>query len=339
MLRFRTAAVPEVVAGRRDAAGPMAKARRALRAVAFTVLLLVVALAGVGLAHRPNTVIPAGVAGTHAMVGGSPIRVVQKGSGRDVLLIHGSPGSVEDWTPLLDELAGSLRVTAYDRPGHGYSGDLGRYSHEDNADVALALIDSLGLRHVVVVGHSYGGTTALAMAVRTPATVDAVVVLDSATYTPSRKVDVALRIVGLPVLGMGVATVMGPLLAPRRIREGLLAEFAGTPPSEAFIDLRTTLWSTPKVTHAIAVETRDAAENLRRLSPRYSGIRRPVFIVAQADDEFRRTTAERLHQDVPGSTLELLHGTGHFVHLERTEAVVRVVRRAAGSEGASGAAR
>ena len=303
---------------------------RALRGVAILLALLVVAATATGLAYRPNTEIPAGAAGTHVVVGGVPIRVLQQGSGRDVLLIHGSPGSLEDWTPITEALAGSLRVTAFDRPGHGYSGDTGRYSYEDNADMALALVDTLRLEHVVVVGHSYGGTTALAMAVRSPPTVDAVVVLDSAVYTPSREADLALRVVGSPIVGMGVASMTGPFVAPARIRAGLVGEFRGGPPSEEFIALRTRIWSTPKVTHAIAVETLGAVENLRALIPKYPSVRRPVFIVAQAESAFRRTTAERLHGDIAGSTLELLPGTGHFVQFEKTADVVRTIRRAAG---------
>ena len=129
-------------------------ATRLLRALAAVLALVLTAAAIAGLAHRPNTEIPEGAQGRHVMVNGVPIRVLQQGSGRDVMLIHGSPGSLEDWKPVMDALPDSLRVTAYDRPGHGYSGDDGRYSYEDNADVALAVIDTLKLEHVVVVGHS-----------------------------------------------------------------------------------------------------------------------------------------------------------------------------------------
>ena len=304
-------------------------AGRLVRAFAVVLVLLVVGVGIAGIAYRPNTEIPAGTPGRHVTVNGVPIRVVQQGSGRDVLLIHGSPGSLEDWQPVVDAIGGSMRVTAYDRPGQGYSGDTGKYSYEDNADTALALIDALRLEHVVVVGHSYGGTTALAMAARSPAAVDAVVVLDSAVYTPSREPDATLRLLTVPVLGMGFGVLTGPLIAPARIRKGLVDEFKGRPPSEDFIALRTRLWSTPKVTHAIAVETIDAADNLRQVSPKYQSIRRPVFILAEADSVFRRTAAERLHADVQGSTLELLPGTGHFVQFEKTGDVVRTIRRAA----------
>lgn len=305
-------------------------AGRILRAFAVVLVLVIVGAGLAGITYRPNTEIPAGTPGRHVAVNGVPIRVLQQGSGRDVLLIHGSPGSLEDWQPVLDAIGGSMRVTAYDRPGHGYSGDTGKYSYEDNADVALALVATLQLEHVVVVGHSYGGTTALAIAARSPAAVDAIVVLDSATYTPSREADATLHLLTVPVVGVGFGTLTGPFIAPARIRKGLVEQFAGRTVSEDFIALRTRLWSTPKATHAIAVETVDAADSLRRLSPKYPSITRPVFILAEADNEFRRTTAEHLHGDVPGSTLELLPGTGHFLQFEKTDDVVRTIRRAAG---------
>ena len=72
-------------------------------------------------------------------------------------------------------------------------------------------------------------------------------------------------------------------------------------------------------------------DSLRALSPKYPSIRLPVFIVAQADSALRRTAAERLHGDIAGSTLDLLPGTGHFVHLEKTAEVVRTIHRAAGT--------
>jgi len=70
-------------------------AGRLVRASAVLLVLLVVGAGLAGIAYRPNTDIPEGTPGRHVTVNGIPIRVVQQGSGRDVLLIHGSPGSLE----------------------------------------------------------------------------------------------------------------------------------------------------------------------------------------------------------------------------------------------------
>jgi pimeloyl-ACP methyl ester carboxylesterase len=299
---------------------------RVTLALSLTLLLLAASLVTVGALQRPNTQIPADLAGTHVQVLGQPLRVLQRGKGRDVLLIHGSPGSLEDWSPLFESLSGSFRLTAYDRPGHGYSGDAGQYSLETNADFALALIDALRLEHVIVVGHSSGGATALAMALRAPAKVDAYMTLDSATYTPSRAPDALYQFIAIPWLGMGFSALLSASVAPAKIRAGLRRAFADSAPPETFVALRARIRATPKVSHALAMEALGATAALAAQSPRYPQIRSPLYILGEADDTFRRETAEHLQRDVAGSKLQLLSGTGHYLQFEKPTEVAEAIR-------------
>lgn len=291
--------------------------------------LVILGFSIAGALYAVDAGIPSDLAGKQVDVNGVPLRVLQIGRGRDVLLIHGSSGSVEDWAPVMNALSGSFRLTAFDRPGHGFSGDTGEYSYEHNADVALDVIDAQGLEDVVVVGHSYGGGTALAMAVRTPASVGAYVIVDGAAYTPSREVSATYRLLAVRWLGTGVARALGSERVAKRIESGIAEQFGGRRPEAGFVELRMRIWSSPKVLHALAVERLGAHEGLLRLSPKYPEIRRPLFIVGQADNEFRRTTAERLHRDVAGSVLKLVPGTGHYIQIEKPSVVVDAIREAA----------
>jgi pimeloyl-ACP methyl ester carboxylesterase len=302
---------------------------RALATLLFTLVVLLAGLAITGETYRPNTEIPHGVAGKLVSVRGVPLRVFQEGSGPDLLLIHGSPGSLEDWSPVSERMQRAYRVTSYDRPGHGYSGDGGVYSFDYNAQLALALIETLGLQHVVVAGHSYGGATALALALRAPPQVAAYVIVDSASYEPSRAPEATYHLLALPAVGRGLAAIVAPQLAPKKIRMGLARTFAPRVPPEGFVALRAQLWSTPKVTHALAIETLDAAAGLAAQSSRYSEIRQPLYILAEADDPFRRSTAQRLQRAVTGSSLRLLSGAGHYLQFEKTDEVCDTLRTAA----------
>ncbi len=308
--------------------------RGLLSAIGLMVLALIV-LTLAGALYQPNTDIPAGFAGRHVNVNGARLRVLQRGVGRDVLLIHGSPGSIEDWEPVIDALAGSFRLTAYDRPGHGFSADLGEYSYERNAKVALQVIDALRLENVVVVGHSYGGATALAMAIRRPATVSAYVIIDSAAYEPSRSAGGVYSLLAVPWLGTGVARVLGPLRAERRIEHGITEVSGWRKPDPAFVAARTLIWSSPKVAHAIAEEMLGAPAELRSLSAQYPAIRRPTYVLAQADNAFRRATGQHLQHDVPGSVLGLVPGTGHYVQFDQPSVVVDTIKEAARSTAAA----
>lgn len=299
---------------------------RALLALMLAALLLAGVLSTIGAFYQPNTQIPADFLGQHVDVDGLPIRVQQRGNGQDVLFIHGSPGSLEDALPLFNELSGRFRITAYDRPGHGFSGDSGKYSPSANADTAEALLAKLDLHDTIVVGHSYGGATALALALRKPSRVSAYVVLDSATYTPLRESSPLYKLLTLPYLGIGCASVLGSFIAPSRIHQELARVWSKEPPAE-FVALRTRLWSTPKVSFALARENLDATSALAAQSPRYPEIDQPVAILAQADDARRKAAAEHLHRDIRGSTLELMSGTGHYLQFEKTDEVAHAIDR------------
>jgi pimeloyl-ACP methyl ester carboxylesterase len=303
--------------------------KKALLALAIALLAATAGLTLAGVTYRPDDSIPEGLEGKHVTVMGNPLRVLQKGSGPDVLLVHGSPGTLEDWAPVTAALAATHRVTVYDRPGQGWSGDEGDlHTYGYHAEVAHALIAALGLRDVVVAGHSYGGGTALALAVRRPPEVKAIVVVDAAAYRWLRAPDPLYRIVAIPGLGTGVARVLGRRLGPPKVRAGLLAQFRGPPPPEEFLAFRARVWTEPKVLRSIAHEVLLADPSLASISPRYPEIAVPTFVLAQKDDPGRREAAERLAREVPGARLTLLEGAGHYLQLEKTAEVVAAIEEA-----------
>jgi pimeloyl-ACP methyl ester carboxylesterase len=305
--------------------------RLATRLLLTVLLILVgsaVAISVAGMLYSPDGGIPSGFAGSYIDAGGVSLRVVQEGSGRDILMIHGSPGILEDFDAQARDLRTSFRVTRYDRPGQGFSGDTGDYSIRDNARVALALIEKLGLTNTVVVGHSYGGATALALGEMKSPRVAALVVLDSAAYTSIRPVNPLFRYLRLPAFGLGLARlVRGTTEA--KVRESIPAEFKAGPPPENFLSLRAPVYSQPKVIHAIANEHWDSNGELALLSPHYGEVDVPVYIVAQRDDPARSASAERLHREVARGEVVLVSPSGHFVQVEQPAAVTEVIRRAA----------
>lgn len=111
------------------------------------------------------------------------------GEGRPVLLLHGISNSGRAWAPQIPELvAAGYRVIVPDHAGHGASARLTRpLGVSDLADDATALIDTLGIDTLDVVGLSLGGMVALEMALRQPERVNRLVVANSfdRTATPA----------------------------------------------------------------------------------------------------------------------------------------------------------
>jgi len=103
--------------------------------------------------------------------------------GAAVLLLHGLASTRHIWDLVVPGLAG-LAVVALDQRGHGDSGrPAGPYDGDAVVRDAVTALDALGLSRVVVVGHSWGATTALRLAADRPQRVLAAVALDGGLGT------------------------------------------------------------------------------------------------------------------------------------------------------------
>jgi len=96
-----------------------------------------------------------------------------------VVLLHGSPGSKNDFHGLVPGLPGR-RVIVPDLPGFGASEhDVADYSIRAHARYVLELLDALGVERADVVGFSMGGGVALSLADAAPARVRSITLLSS----------------------------------------------------------------------------------------------------------------------------------------------------------------
>ncbi len=111
---------------------------------------------------------------------GVRINVLDEGSGRPLLLVHGLPGTAYEWRVVQAELVDrGFRVLAMDRSGYGRS-DInpdGDFSLRRNANDVIGVIEELGLEDVTLVGWSYGGATASLVAADRPAQLARVVLV------------------------------------------------------------------------------------------------------------------------------------------------------------------
>lgn len=109
----------------------------------------------------------------------------EHGQGEPVLLIHGSGPGVTGWANwrlTIPALAENFHVIAPDIVGFGYTerpADV-QYNMETWLNHILGFMDALGIAKAHVVGNSFGGGLALAMAIRAPQRVKRLVLMGSA---------------------------------------------------------------------------------------------------------------------------------------------------------------
>jgi 2-hydroxymuconate-semialdehyde hydrolase len=107
-----------------------------------------------------------------------------RGAGFPVLFIHGSGPGVSawaNWRLVLPELAKTFRVIAPDMAGFGFTERKAdaRYDMDLWVAQAVGLLDALGVEKAHIVGNSFGGAIALALAIRHPDRVGRLVLMGS----------------------------------------------------------------------------------------------------------------------------------------------------------------
>jgi pimeloyl-ACP methyl ester carboxylesterase len=271
-------------------------------------------------------------------VDGLDVHVVEvPASQRDatLVLIHGASGNVRELLAALQEpLAGRFNLIAIDRPGHGHTscGDRTASDPERQAEIVGAALDALGVGPAIVLGHSWGGAVALALALRRPELVSGLVLVAPASHPWPGGVARRTRLFARPYVGRALAelvllplglVLVGPVV--RRI-------FAPDPVPPGFSRRIGALLAIRPGTFAAGCrDIADLSDHLARLSRRYGEIRVPTEIVAGDNDRVVSTRhhAGGLARDIPGARLTVLAGAGHMPHWSRTEEVVAAIDRVA----------
>ncbi len=222
----------------------------------------------------------------------------------------------------------NYRVTAFDRPGHGYtSANEVDYSLEGNAKVIYELIEKLALDNVVLVGHSYGGIIAAHVAVNPNPKIASVVIVAAPLY--HIEVNGMLPILTMPLLGKGFCVFLARTVGSKMMEQVIIDLFNGNRDkvSNDFIDFRKKIWIQPKVIHTMSKEIINAQGNLSAITSKYADINVPVTIVVGEED--KKTIIEDskdAHAVIPNSKLVIFENTAHYVQYEKSEALSELIR-------------
>ncbi len=120
-------------------------------------------------------------------IDGRPVGVSIGGSGVPLTFFHGIGMNRRAYLRMLNRLPQlGFMVIAMDAPGHGQTAPprLGERSFDHHIDLASRVLDELGVRRSVMVGHSMGGRTAAGLAAREPERALAAVLIGAAVGDP-----------------------------------------------------------------------------------------------------------------------------------------------------------
>lgn len=119
----------------------------------------------------------------------------EQGGATPALFIHGVNMSSAVWGPMVERMSSDRRCVTFDLRGHGRSDRRGPFGPEDYAADALAVLDHVGLERIHVIGTSFGGAAATALAAAAPDRVRSIVAIGSTLKPEGIDIDAALETV------------------------------------------------------------------------------------------------------------------------------------------------
>jgi esterase len=107
----------------------------------------------------------------------------QFGEGPPLVILHGLYGSSDNWVSIAKQLSDSFTVYLPDQRNHGQSPHSEIHDYPSMRDDLFELVTSLHIRKFFLAGHSMGGKTAMAFAVKWPEMINGLVIADISPFT------------------------------------------------------------------------------------------------------------------------------------------------------------
>lgn len=256
-----------------------------------------------------------------------------------IVLLHGASGNLEDQRLTLGTaLAVRHRVILIDRPGHGYSDRPGGRSDASPARQAALIAQALarlGVSRAIVVGHSWSGALAAALALDFPERVAGLALVAPVTHPWPGGISWYNRLASTSVIGRLFAETcvfpLGSLMIAPAIDDVFEPQL---PPADYVRRAATRLVLRPQEFIANAQDVAALKAFVTAQTPRYREIAVPTVIVSGDRDT---TVGLEIHSRVaatliPGAKLIVLPGIGHMPHHVAADAIVAVIEQLANGE-------
>lgn len=272
-------------------------------------------------------------------VEGHRVHAHVEGRGPDLVLIHGASGSTRDFTfSFVERMKRHYRVVAFDRPGHGWSDDIGPQGTSPlaQADVLRKAAAQLGVRRPIVLGHSYGAAVALAWGLRDPDNTAAIVTLAGAVMPWPGDLGPVYALTASDFGSAAVVPLISAFVSERRADRVVEQIFAPQKPPAGYADYFGVGLSLRRDSFRVnARQVNGLKPYLKLMQPGYSSLPMPVEILhGDADGVVPADIhAEPLGRLIPNSRVTLLKGIGHMPHHSAPDAVEAAIDRAARQAG------
>ncbi len=261
-------------------------------------------------------------AGSFVEIGGTRIHHVHvpAPAGADLpplVFIHGASANLNDQlVPLRPVLGGRAEMLFFDRPGHGWSGrGVANETPEAQARLLAALMDRLGVKRAIVVGHSFGGAIAAAFALQYPERVSGLLFASAATHPwPGGRTSWYYTVTALPVIGWLFSETLAYPAGSLRMGGATKCVFSPNAIPEDYLDRAAiALVLRPAAFRANAVDVQGLYRFALANARRYREITVPTVVISGDSDTvvYEEIHSAGLARDIAGAELVWVRNLGH----------------------------
>jgi pimeloyl-ACP methyl ester carboxylesterase len=247
------------------------------------------------------------------VIGKVSLEVEECGAGEPSLVfLHYWGGTHRTWSQVAAELQSSYRIVTYDMRGWGRSEAAENgYSIAALAGEATALIEHLGLRKYVLIGHSMGGKVAQLVASRNPAELVGLILVAPATPTPSHLSEDAKQqqvhaYDNRETVTQTIAFLTARTPDAETVEQIVEDSLSGTPEAKL-------AWPTSAM--------------LEDISPEVSKITVPTLVLAGERDQMDSVEQHRREviARISGARLEIISDSGHLLPIDEPVRTARAI--------------
>jgi len=254
-----------------------------------------------------------------------------------LVFIHGASANLKDqMLPLRRQFEGRAEMLFFDRPGHGWSerGHGNNETQEGQAATIAALMDKLGIKDAIIVGHSFGGAIAATFALEHPEKTRGLLFMSAATHPwPGGDTSWYYSLSARPAVGRLFAAMVANPAGLMRIDAATTCVFSPNKVPDGYVDEASIkLVLRPQAFRANAIDVEGLHRHALKAAPRYAEIKAPTVVISGDADTvvYEEIHSIGLARDIPGAELVWVRNLGHKPDWVAPDLVLAAVEKLAG---------
>jgi pimeloyl-ACP methyl ester carboxylesterase len=292
-----------------------------MRFIKKTGLLILLALAAVGFAFYHSDVPVATLKAKYAYgdsqfmdLDGLTVHYRVVGSGKPVILLHGTGASLHTWEAFANQLKDSFQLISLDLPAFGLTG--ARADHDYSMEMYVSFLkkftEKLNLAEFDLAGNSLGGRIAWEFAATYPDQIRRLVLMDAAGYPTGKPMPQVFRLAQNPIMGAILTKI-----TPRFFIKNNLMEVYDNDSlvSDALVDRVFDMSLREGNRQAFVDRTNlplhDNSERVKTIADS------TLIIWGENDAWIPVSSAQSFHKDLKNSQLAIIKNCGHLPMEER----------------------